>query len=59
MYRLTGQSMDEPWEGTLEELLAANEDMPELVRRRIAGLAVGEILRLDYKEDVFVVERVA
>lgn len=56
MYRLTGQSM-EPWEGTLEELLEGNEDMPELVRRRVAGLQVGELLRLDYKEDVFVVER--
>jgi hypothetical protein len=39
-------------------LLATNEDMPELVRRRVAGLEIGDILRLDYKEDVFVVERV-
>jgi hypothetical protein len=57
-YRLSGQSLEEPWEGSLDELFEANEDMPELVRRRIAQMRVGDLLRLDYKEDVFVVERV-
>lgn len=59
IYRLSGQSLEEPWEGSLEELLAANEDMPELVRRRVAGMSRGDLLRLDYREDVFVVERIS
>lgn len=58
MYRLSGQSMEQPWEGSLEELLAANEDMPELVRRRLAQMKVGDLWRLDYREEVFVVERI-
>lgn len=59
IYRLSGQSLEEPWEGSLEDLLAANEDMPELVRRRVAQMRPGDLLRLDYHEDIFVVERVS
>lgn len=59
MYRLSGRSMEQPWEGSLEELLAANDDMPELVRRRVAQMKVGEVLRLDYRADVFVVEKIS
>lgn len=57
-YRVTSQAMKEPWEGSLEELLEANEDMPECLRRRVAEMNIGEILRLDYREDIFVVERI-
>ena len=44
-FRITSDALDQPWEGTLEELLEANPELPELVRRRIENLRVGEKIR--------------
>jgi len=47
----------EPWEGSLDEFLESpDHDLPELVRRRIENLRVGERVAFDF-EDTFTVER--
>lgn len=46
-----------PWEGSLEELLERQE-LPELVRRRIENLKVGERVAFDF-DTTFTVERIA
>ena len=43
--RITSPALDEPWEGTLEQLLETDPELPELVRRRIETLEVGETIR--------------
>jgi hypothetical protein len=55
--RLTSAATD-PWEGSLEELMAQRDDLPEHTARRIEGLHVGETLTLDF-EDAFTVKRTA
>lgn len=55
--RLTSAASN-PWEGSLEELMAQRDDLPEHTARRIEGLRVGETLTLDF-EDIFTVERTA
>jgi hypothetical protein len=53
--RLTSPVSD-PWEGSLEELMAQRDQLPEHTARRIEGLRVGEKIELDF-EDTFTVER--
>lgn len=55
--RVTSE-VSEPWEGSLEELMAQREQLPEHTVRRIEGLEVGETLTLDF-EDTFTVERLS
>jgi len=55
-YRVTGG--DETWEGSLDDLLSGNDDLPELVRRRIETLPVGDAVRFDF-DTPCVVERIA
>ena len=43
--RITSPALDQPWEGTLEELLERDPELPEFVRRRIETLKVGEMIR--------------
>lgn len=45
----------EPWEGSLEEFLE-HQELPELVRRRIENLRVGERVAFDF-DTTFTVER--
>jgi hypothetical protein len=58
-FKVSSTALEEPWEGLLEDLLAVNEDLPELVRRRVLQMQVGELRRLAYHEATFVVERIA
>lgn len=56
-YRVTSDVSD-PWEGPLDELLDANRDLPDLVRRRIATLPVGDRVRFGFADE-FTVERIS
>lgn len=54
--RVTSEGASEPWEGSLDEFME-NQDLPELVRRRIENLRMGERVSFDF-EDTFTVERI-
>jgi hypothetical protein len=58
LFRVTGDATDE-WEGTLEELLEQNPELPELVERRLESLRVGEVVRPPVGADTFEVTRLS
>lgn len=46
------------WAGSLSDLMAQRDDIPEHTARRIESLKVGETIVLDF-EDTFTVKRTA
>lgn len=57
-FRITGESLDQPWEGSIEELVEGNLELPELVLRRLETLQVGETIRPPVGDDTFEITRV-
>jgi len=57
-FRVTGEAAD-GWEGSLEELLEQNPELPELVDRRLESLEVGETVRPPLGEDTFEIVRLS
>ena len=58
-YRITSTALDEPWEGTLDELHEQNPELPDFVVRRLEHLPVGQSVRPPVGEDTFEITRVA
>lgn len=55
-FQINSDALEQPWTGSLEELLEANFELPELVERRIENLRVGERVSFDF-ESAFEVTR--
>lgn len=56
-FRVTSDALEQPWEGTLGELLEQNPELPELVVRRLDTLPVGEAIRPPLGVDAFEITR--
>lgn len=58
-YEVNSPVLGEPWTGQLEDILEENPELPELVRRRLEALDVGETIRPPVGPDVFEITRIA
>jgi hypothetical protein len=55
--RIIGDAAPDAWEGSLEELLETNLELPEHTRMRIERLRLEEEIRLDF-QDQFSIRRI-
>lgn len=57
MWLFVRDEANETWEGTLDELLLQNPDLPEFVSRRLKRLTLNETIRPPIGEEVFCITR--
>jgi hypothetical protein len=56
-YRITGSSLEQPWEGSLEELLEQNPELNEFVVQRLETMPVGDSVRPPVGPEEFTITR--
>lgn len=59
LFRITFEEMEWPWEGTLDELLEVNDDLPEVVITALRNLGLEDPYKVHLNAvTVFTVERI-
>jgi len=57
-FRITSSSLEQPWEGNLEELFEQNPELNEFVAKRLETMPAGETVKPPVGPEDFTITRI-